>query len=59
MATTHSRTGIVSGTGQRISIAVVSLFLGAFFIYGTGLANSAVLHDTAHDVRHAYGFPCH
>ena len=59
MAATHSKTGLVSGIGQRIAIAVAALFLGAFFVYGAGIANSAVLHDTAHDARHAFGFPCH
>ena len=28
-------------------------------VFGAGLANSSVLHDTAHDTRHSYGFPCH
>ncbi len=44
---------------QRMTLAVASLLLGVFLVYGAGLANSAVLHDTAHDSRHAYGFPCH
>ncbi|MGQ3293784.1 MAG: CbtB domain-containing protein, partial [Shinella sp.] len=36
-----------------------ALLLGAFLVFSAGLANSAVLHDTAHDTRHSYGFPCH
>lgn len=43
----------------RLATAVVSLLLGAFLIYGVGLAHSDALHDSAHDTRHAYGFPCH
>ncbi|WP_110748484.1 CbtB domain-containing protein [Phyllobacterium leguminum] len=43
----------------RLTTAVVSLFLGAFLIYGVGLAHSDALHDSAHDTRHSYGFPCH
>lgn len=43
----------------RLGTAVVSLMLGAFLIYGVGLAHSDTLHDSAHDTRHAYGFPCH
>ena len=39
--------------------AAAALFLGAFFVWGAGLANSQVLHDAAHDTRHSYGFPCH
>jgi len=43
----------------RLGTAVVSLLLGAFLIYGVGLAHSDTLHDSAHDTRHSYGFPCH
>lgn len=43
----------------RLTTAVVSLLLGAFLIYGVGLAQSDTLHDSAHDTRHSYGFPCH
>ncbi|ORE91653.1 CbtB-domain containing protein [Aurantimonas sp. 22II-16-19i] len=62
--TTKSQTlaGSQSGTriaGQRIATGLFALFLGAFFIFGAGFAHSQALHDTAHDVRHAFGFPCH
>ncbi|WP_139976142.1 MULTISPECIES: CbtB domain-containing protein [Brucella/Ochrobactrum group] len=43
----------------RLGTAVISLLLGAFLIYGVGLAHSDTLHDSAHDTRHSYGFPCH
>ncbi|WP_343314640.1 CbtB-domain containing protein [Brucella sp. BE17] len=43
----------------RLVTASLSLLLGAFLIYGVGLAHSDTLHDSAHDTRHAYGFPCH
>ncbi|MGU3400708.1 CbtB-domain containing protein [Brucellaceae bacterium D45D] len=43
----------------RLATATASLLLGAFLIYGVGLAHSDALHDSAHDTRHAYGFPCH
>lgn len=33
--------------------------LGASMLLFSGFAQSAVLHDAAHDVRHAAGFPCH
>lgn len=48
-----------SGVSERSIAAVSALVLGLFLIWGAGLANSAVLHDTAHDTRHSYGFPCH
>jgi len=38
---------------------LIALFLGGFLVFGVGLANSATLHNAAHDTRHSYGFPCH
>jgi cobalt transporter subunit CbtB len=49
-------TGFVS---ERMKAAVAALVLGAFFVWGIGLASPQVLHDAAHDTRHSYGFPCH
>ena len=43
----------------RIATGLAALVLGAFFVFGVGFAHSAALHDTAHDIRHSYGFPCH
>ncbi|WP_136656447.1 CbtB-domain containing protein [Nitratireductor sp. XY-223] len=57
-AQTVSTTLSLSGA-QRFTVALSALLLGVFLVYGAGLANSAVLHDTAHDTRHSYGFPCH
>jgi cobalt transporter subunit CbtB len=47
------------GISERIGAAAIAMALGVFLVWGVGLANSAVLHDTAHDTRHSYGFPCH
>lgn len=44
---------------DRLVAGVLALFLGAALVFGAGLANSSALHDTAHDVRHSFGFPCH
>jgi len=43
---------------QVLTIAFVAL-MGAGMIFVAGHAQSAALHDAAHDVRHATGFPCH
>jgi cobalt transporter subunit CbtB len=45
-------------TSNVLSIAVVFL-IGATTLFLAGHAQSATLHDAAHDVRHATGFPCH
>jgi len=35
------------------------LMLGAFMILGVGFAHAEILHNAAHDARHAFAFPCH
>lgn len=49
-------------TGSRASslatIAFVAL-VGATMLFLAGHAQSSTLHDAAHDMRHATGFPCH
>ena len=47
-----------SEASDLISVAFVAL-LGAITVFTVGLAHSATLHDAAHDMRHATGFPCH
>ncbi|KIN63018.1 putative cobalt transporter subunit (CbtB) superfamily [Sulfitobacter noctilucicola] len=43
----------------RILPAFFALALGFGVIALTGHVQAAALHDAAHDVRHATGFPCH
>lgn len=52
-------TKTIARTGSTtLSIVFVAL-LGATIVFLAGHAQSATLHDAAHDVRHATGFPCH
>jgi cobalt transporter subunit CbtB len=37
----------------------MAILFGAFIIYGVGFAGPATIHNAAHDVRHAFAFPCH
>ncbi len=53
--TTQDTLAVKSGMAPIIAAA----FLGFAMLYVAGFAQSAVLHDAAHDVRHAAGFPCH
>jgi cobalt transporter subunit CbtB len=39
--------------------AALSILLGLVLVYGVGFANPMVIHNAAHDVRHAFAFPCH
>jgi len=54
---------MTTNTQVRSSVRFVpALFvavLGLAVITLTGHVQAAALHDAAHDVRHATGFPCH
>lgn len=54
--------GAVAPTQQMTSrrmAGLMALMFGALMVFGTGLAGADIMHDAAHDSRHAYGFPCH
>lgn len=44
---------------SRMIAALVAGLLGAFLVFGVGFAQSNVLHNAAHDVRHTIAVPCH
>lgn len=44
---------------EAVGPAVLAILLGAFILYGVGFAQPQLLHDAAHDVRHAFALPCH
>jgi cobalt transporter subunit CbtB len=43
---------------KLLSVAAASL-LGLMMVVLSGHVQASALHDAAHDVRHATGFPCH
>ncbi|MCB1431609.1 MAG: CbtB-domain containing protein [Alphaproteobacteria bacterium] len=44
---------------RRVAAGFALLFVGATLFFAVGLSNMAAAHNTAHDTRHAIGFPCH
>ena len=44
---------------QRAGIAAIGCILGVFLLIGVGFANPDIIHNAAHDARHANAFPCH
>ncbi|MDP7241093.1 MAG: CbtB domain-containing protein [Dehalococcoidia bacterium] len=48
----------MSPAAKAVPVLVAAL-LGVFILYGVGFASSQVLHNAAHDGRHAFAFPCH
>lgn len=55
--TTLNQTASKSAS-NLLSILFVAI-LGGMILFAAGHAQSGALHDAAHDVRHATGFPCH
>ncbi len=51
-----------SAAGAKSTIvlaAVAAIGLGLLLLAGAGFAAPEVLHNAAHDSRHAFAFPCH
>lgn len=46
-------------TQTRRIVALATLMFGLGLVFVTGFANSATVHNAAHDTRHAMAFPCH
>ena len=48
-----------SSASRRLAAGFALLFIGATLTFAVGLSNMALAHNSAHDTRHAIGFPCH
>jgi cobalt transporter subunit CbtB len=48
-----------SSRSEAVAATVLAALLGSFLIWGVGFSHIDVLHNAAHDTRHAAGFPCH
>lgn len=55
--TTETKT-IAVATPATAGIALVFV-TGLALLFAAGFAQASVLHDAAHDGRHAMAFPCH
>ena len=44
---------------QRAFAATIGFLLGMFLLLGVGFAGPDIIHNAAHDTRHANTFPCH
>ena len=58
-AKTLSSQAPVVSLSQRAGIAAIGGLLGVFLLIGVGFANPDIIHNAAHDARHANAFPCH
>lgn len=53
------QTGLDAKRGSAVLAATFAAAFGIFLVFGAGFADSATLHEAAHDARHAFAFPCH
>ncbi len=51
--------GSLGAVQRRMSAAIVAALIGVFILFGVGLAHPDLIHNAAHDARHAFSFPCH
>jgi cobalt transporter subunit CbtB len=58
MTTTTATVSLTRSKSAMIP-AFFALVLGVGVLVLAGHVQAAALHDAAHDVRHATGFPCH
>ena len=51
----------VSGISRAdaLKAAAVAALMGIALVFTTGFAHPEILHNAAHDSRHAMNFPCH
>lgn len=54
----HSGSKLNARSAALLAAMMLAVF-GGVFVYGIGFAGASVLHNAAHDARHANNFPCH
>ncbi|GLQ35744.1 hypothetical protein GCM10007939_20270 [Amylibacter marinus] len=52
-------TTVLAQINTKTATLLFTALLGLSVITFAGHIQAATLHDAAHDVRHATGFPCH
>jgi cobalt transporter subunit CbtB len=57
--TTKTATLTAAQADTNLATILFVAFFGATVLFAAGFANSAAMHDAAHDTRHSIGFPCH
>jgi cobalt transporter subunit CbtB len=55
----HTITTSTAQSQSKLTSILFVAFLGLGIVFAAGYAQSNTLHDAAHDLRHATGFPCH
>ena len=48
-----------AGVDTQLFGIVAAALVGVFLLAAAGFAQASVMHNGAHDTRHAVAFPCH
>lgn len=59
MSTTQYDRSAAALAPQAILPVAGAILLGVFVLFGVAFAGPEVIHNAAHDSRHAFAFPCH
>lgn len=54
-----TKTQVLDKEDTGVAGIVAALLAGACLLFIAGVSQASVLHDAAHDQRHAVAFPCH
>ena len=49
----------MSAPWPKVAGIGAALLMGFFILYSVGFASPEIIHNAAHDARHAMAFPCH
>ncbi len=58
-STTALNTATLPKSVSRPLQIAFAFILGSVILYGAGFISTAAVHNSAHDIRHSQGFPCH
>lgn len=56
---TAPKTATITRTETSTTGIVAAVAAGLLLLFLSGYAQATILHDSAHDQRHAMAFPCH
>jgi cobalt transporter subunit CbtB len=59
MASTIASVASSTDRSEARRVAAIALLVGLGLVFLTGFAYPEVIHNAAHDTRHALSFPCH
>jgi len=59
MMNTTTQTAGQTSAQSLLASALLMAMIGLGMLFVAGHAQSQTMHDAAHDMRHATGFPCH